>query len=201
MIPNHRWLLGPEFLWKPEKFSPSQTSVPPAISGNDPEVKKKLQTFPTTSCPQVTEDEIIGQFSSWQKLPKRVVARLLRYGRNLRKAIRHPVQISENPEITPFNLEELRLTETERLKYVQCRNFPTELAHVKKSNDHDAQADKFSKQSVRKTSPLYKRDPLLKNQLLRVGGRLANAPISEESKHTIIVPKTQSNFLFDCEIL
>ena len=46
-----------------------------------------------------------------------------------------------------------------------------------------------SKRSVGKTSPLYKLDPALKNQLLRVGGRLENAPISEESKHPIIVPK------------
>ena len=47
------------------------------------------------------------------------------------------------------------------------------------------------KQSVRKTSPLYKLDPVLKNQFLQVGGRLANAPMSEESKHPdpITVPK------------
>ena len=160
----------------------------PAISDNDPEVKKKLQAFPTTSCSEVTVEEIIGRYSSWEKL-KRVVAWLLRYRRNLRKVIRHPASMPEKPEIRPLNLEELRLAETEILKYVQCRNFQTELARVKKSNGHDAQGDKFSKQSVGKTSPLYKLDPVLKNQLLRVGGRLANAPISEESKHPIIVPK------------
>lgn len=54
LIHNHRWLLGPEFSWKPEKFWPFQTAVPPAISGNDPEVKKRLQAYPTTSCSEVT---------------------------------------------------------------------------------------------------------------------------------------------------
>ena len=76
LIRNHRCLLGPEFLWKPEKFWPSQTTVPPAISDNDPEVKERLQAFPTTSYSEVTVDEIIGRFSSWEKL-KRVVAWLL----------------------------------------------------------------------------------------------------------------------------
>ena len=95
----------------------------------------------------------------------------------------------EKPEIRPLNLEELSLAETGILKYVQCRNFQTELARVKKSNGHDAQGDKFSKRSVGKTTPQYKLDPVLKNQLFRVGGRLANAPISEEREHPIIVPK------------
>ena len=42
---------------------------------------------------------------------------------------------------------------------------------------------------VRKTSPIYKLDLQVRNQLLYVRGRLANAPVSDKSKHPLIIPK------------
>ena len=43
--------------------------------------------------------------------------------------------------------------------------------------------------TVKKTSSINKLAPQLDDQLLRFGGRLRNAPISEKRKHQIIIPK------------
>ena len=42
---------------------------------------------------------------------------------------------------------------------------------------------------MKKTSSICKLDPQLNDQLLHIGGRLRKAPIQEESKHQIIIPK------------
>jgi hypothetical protein len=43
---------------------------------------------------------------------------------------------------------------------------------------------------IKKSSSIYQLDPAVKNGLLRVGGRLRRAQISEEAKHPSILPKT-----------
>ena len=43
--------------------------------------------------------------------------------------------------------------------------------------------------TVKKSSPIYKLDPLVVDGLLRVGGRLQHAQMDEDSKHPVILPK------------
>ncbi|XP_068749394.1 uncharacterized protein [Montipora capricornis] len=43
--------------------------------------------------------------------------------------------------------------------------------------------------NLKKNSSIYKLDPVLENGLLRVGGRLEHAPIENDAKHPIILPK------------
>ena len=47
------------------------------------------------------------------------------------------------------------------------------------------------KSAVRKESPIYKLDPCLEDDLLRVGGRLSRAALPEEVKHPLILTKDQ----------
>jgi hypothetical protein len=54
---------------------------------------------------------------------------------------------------------------------------------------------------VRKTSPIYKLDLQVRNQLLYVRGRLANAPVSDEKQTPINHPEEQSNFETDFKTL
>ncbi|KAK2561772.1 hypothetical protein P5673_015157 [Acropora cervicornis] len=42
---------------------------------------------------------------------------------------------------------------------------------------------------VRHSSPLFKLNPLVRDGLLHVGGRLTHTPISSDAKHQIIIPK------------
>ena len=44
---------------------------------------------------------------------------------------------------------------------------------------------------VKKTSDIYRLDPVLKDDLLRVGGRLSQAALPEELKHPVILSKSQ----------
>jgi len=42
---------------------------------------------------------------------------------------------------------------------------------------------------MRRTSHIYRLDPFIADRILRVGGRLSNADISEDSKHPLILPQ------------
>ncbi len=79
--------------------------------------------------------------------------------------------------------------EKEIVKYVQGRSYQEELSHLNYGNIENDGAKESLTGPVKKTSPIYKLDPQVKGQLLCVGGRLANAPIPEESKHPLIIPK------------
>ena len=42
---------------------------------------------------------------------------------------------------------------------------------------------------VKKSSSLFKLDPILKDGLIRVGGRLNRAPITQDARNPVILPK------------
>jgi hypothetical protein len=92
---------------------------------------------------------------------------------------------SPNPEIKPLTVDDMLVAEREIVKYVQRRSFRDELARLNGVNAQNNKATRSLDGPVRKTSPIYKLDPQVRNQLLCFGGRLANAPISDESKHSL----------------
>ena len=110
--------------------------------------------------------------SSWSLLVK-VVAWLFRYRDNLLKASKGDKP--RNGSLMLITLEEIQWAEGEILKHVQRQSFPEETANPKKQ--------------VKKSSRLYKLDPIFVNGLLHVGGRLRNSTLSSESKNQIILPK------------
>ena len=147
---------------------------------------------------RVTVDEIIERFSSWEKL-KRFVAWILRYRANLRKATAKRSKANMNINIDPFSLDvrpldlnEMRQAEKKILKYVQGSRFQEELVSLNRANYQSDEMEEYSKGTIRKSSHIHKLDPQLKEELILVGGRLANAPISEERKHPIIIPKNNT---------
>ncbi|XP_067036324.1 uncharacterized protein [Acropora muricata] len=74
----------------------------------------------------------------------------------------------------------MQIAELEILKNLQRYHFPEEFEELGKSKNVTC---------VRKSSSLRSLDPIFVDGLLRVGGRLASAPIPLESKHQIILPK------------
>ena len=74
-----------------------------------------------------------------------------------------------------ITLEEIEKAEREILRHVQRRAFPEEFNHPEKP--------------LKKSSRLYKLDPIVINGLLHVDGRLRKASLPMESKHQIILPK------------
>ena len=89
-----------------------------------------------------------------------------------------------------MTVTEIAEAETAILKFVQGHTFAEEINILRKT-----QGRKVSKQST-----IYKLDPILADGVLRVGGRLQEAPISREAKHPDILPKQHQVvvlFLYD----
>ena len=130
---------------------------------------------------------LVGYFhrtSSWHRL-KKSVAWLLRYRENLRRFAKR-VKSVKSVETVPISslslitIDEMECAELEILKSVQKFHFQEELESLNKSED---------KRYVKKSSSLRSLDPILMNDLLRVGGRLSLVSTTFGAKHQIILSK------------
>ena len=74
------------------------------------------------------------------------------------------------------------------MRHVQGTNFHEELSNLRKSVAKGAESQARIS-PVKKSSPIYKLDPKLEDDLLCVEGRLRNAPIPTATKHPLILPK------------
>ena len=90
-------------------------------------------------------------------------------------------------KIDALNVRELEDAEREIVKAVQSRCFYDELLSLRSSPQEPASTP--MKKSVKKSSHIYKLDPVLSGGLISVGGRLQRSPISEGAKHPVILPK------------
>lgn len=101
-----------------------------------------------------------------------IVAWILRYRANLHKAvIRAKVKTNINidpssQDARPLDLDEMRQAEKEILKYVQGRGFQEEIARLNCADLQSDQIEKVSRGTINKSSPIYKLDPQLKEELL-----------------------------------
>ena len=73
-----RWVNGPQFLWGLDNCWPTQLSTTLTINDDDPELKHDVQNFSVGRQSDITMDEFIERFSSWQRL-KRFIAWMLQY--------------------------------------------------------------------------------------------------------------------------
>ncbi|XP_068689236.1 uncharacterized protein [Montipora foliosa] len=175
LINNTRWKAGPDFLWKTEDHWPQQPVLHASLDCEDPELKREAKTFTASAGDTAdTIEQMIQYFSSWFKLKKHI-AWILRYRSKLLSGSQ---KTKKKQEITfsseapmPIAAEEIQCAEIEIVKYVQRRCFAGEV-------------------SSSKSSKLHKLNAFRVNGLLRVGGRLRNAPIGEEAKYPILLPKS-----------
>ena len=193
LVINERWKQGPPFLKKPEQFWPQRPGNLGEISDNDPEVKKGVETFAnkaSVACDYI--GNAMEKISSWSRL-KKIIAWILRYKNILRNRSQQSntnktikLQFHDST-ITPLSICEVNEAENEIVKYVQKQTFKDELASlsgVRKNTQGTANPN-----DLKKNSSIYKLDPVLENGVLRVGGRLKHAPIENDTKHPIILPK------------
>ena len=93
-------------------------------------------------------------------------------------------------EVCPISVSEMQEAEAEIHKYVQHQSFAQEIADLTMSQREESSKTVREKPTaVKKSSSISKLDPVLKNGLLCVGGRLRNAPLPECSRSPPIVPK------------
>ena len=85
---------------------------------------------------------------------------------------------------------EVNKAEREIVKFVQKQTFKEELLALSRINRVCQETEKTTtKNPTKKTSSIYKLDPVLENGLIRVGGCLRQAPIQSDAKHPVILPR------------
>ena len=116
----------------------------------------------------------IWNFSSLFRL-KLACSWLIRFKSFLKARKRNP-----QPEMSPIrtiDIEDLLDAEISLIRYVQLQNFSIELTLLRKNK------------TLPKISLLYKLDPIIVDNVLRVGGRLHEADLDYDLKHPIILPE------------
>lgn len=196
IIHQSRWINGPPFLWEAEDRWPKRPEISVEIKEDDPEVKRERKTFSVASTVEADFlNRVVQSCSSWYKL-KKLMAWILRYRSNLLRECRRrkegtaKVLVSEIP--SPISVEEMHSAEIEVLKYVQRQCFREELVCLQgKESKVELKKSVRARRtgSVKKSSSIAKLDPELRDDLLCVGGRLRHAPIEQEQRHPVILPK------------
>ena len=156
-----------------------------SVPQDDPEIKESAKVYATG-----TYGFSAPVFKGIRA--RKVVAWALRYKSILRERARDKDKKSllsdihvDVKTIRPISVNEFNEAEREILRLVQIESYRDELTRVK----HSEQSNCQRKPKLIKTSPIYKLDPMLVNDLLCVGGRLQPPPIDNEAKHPIILPK------------
>lgn len=75
-----------------------------------------------------------------------------------------------------LNVSDLEMAEQSIIQYIQAKHFAKETFKETPGN-------------LRKASPIYKLDPMIKDGILCVGRRLSKAALPEKVKHPAILPK------------
>lgn len=168
------WRSGPDFLVEKnlEPFQPSYEIVTDEYN----ELKLDKSVLVTKSTDEDLIDRLMSSCSTWDGLRRRVASLLL-----LRDGLRKR-RTNLKKEIS---LEWLIKADVEIVKYLQKKHFHQEILCIKNNTN------------LKKNSPLRKLNPFLDEQdVLRVGGRLANSSASFEIKHPILLPHSfQSELL------
>lgn len=198
LLRSGRWLSGPDFLSLPESQWPRSVCELGTIADDDPEKRLSVCTTVVKNNPTCS---LIEHFSSWASL-RRAVAWILRLKKILRclsQERKENQRVMSTQETWCGNAGALLKGPMERIK--------TKLPPQDLSVDDMAQAEeavvRFEQEqsfheeltalrkgvSVKKSSSIYRLDPILQNGILRIGGRLSRSALPEEVKHPAILPK------------
>lgn len=164
---EHRWLTGPAFLWYPQSSWPRQTFISPMEEDGE---MRKIMSIKTSKCVIIST-----RHSSMAKLLG-ITVYVLRFVRNLKSIVISKVQPSHTPHISAVEIVDARLFWIRR---IQQEFFAEELGLLKRG---------LSVAQEAKTSKMCDLTPILVNGIIRVGGRLANAKMSDAAKHPVILP-------------
>ena len=188
---DSRWLRGPNFLWSPGAYQTEVEENPQPLDSDDPEVKRaSLVTQTNETHPVHFEISQLDRFSDWFRA-KRAIAVCLR----LKQRLKEGKEAGQVVRYQPVNVNEIDQAEIEIIRCLQHEHFKDEikiLSSLQESEEfHDRKTAKQRNFSLKKCSSLYRLDPFLdSNGILRVGGRLRRAIISENVKHPVILPRS-----------
>ncbi|KAL7874304.1 hypothetical protein SRHO_G00052740 [Serrasalmus rhombeus] len=192
-LKNEVWIAGPSFLSKPEREWPVEPDHQEESMAEDPEVKKSILVNATVVESTDAMQQLIQYFSSWIRL-KKAVAWFTRLKQTLvnmsRKRKELKVLCSDEQQLnkemlsckrslehTYLTVEDLQKAEIAMIVHCQNNSFQEEISALRR------------KDSVKKSSRIFRLNPQLEEGILRVGGRLSRASMPTEAKHPMIIPK------------
>ena len=198
IISKNRWRNGPDFLWEPESRWPVQPVT--QMSDDDPEIKRESQALLSlTNAGSICISYVLQYFSSWYGL-KKFVAWILCYREKLKQSSKRRSKeglalVQDSPgerSYDPLSVDEINKTEKEILKFIQRQSFGEELSRLDEQEEvnesNDLKSAKERKPQIKKSSAIYRFDPMKLGGLLYVGGRLREASSPYPAKHQIILP-------------
>ncbi|XP_073469696.1 uncharacterized protein [Aquarana catesbeiana] len=176
-LQNSIWFSGPSFLYQPHCEQTDTANVYPLIEPEaDPEIRPEITSFSTKASEATLHSHCFDRFSCWRILVK-TLARLIHVAKTFRRETNSDQVRRWESFHEQVNLVELAQAKSVIISSVQNKHFQKEIDCIKKQKT-------FPKQSrLRRLSPF-----LDKNGLLRVGGRLSLAELSEEEKQPVIIP-------------
>ena len=171
LLNNVSWLNGPEFLWNDE----STWSTTPAFAKDLATAEDVDSSATVVDCTSSVSaiDKLIEYFSDWFRL-KHAVATYRKVIQILRDRTNQ-----HNGSDYCISIVDLNDAEHAVLRYVQGANFQREI-NILTSSDSA---------TVPKSSHIYKLDPYMEDDLVRVGGRLSKTNLQHSVKHPILLPK------------
>jgi len=161
-----KWFEGPQFL-RQHKSEWNITVVDRAIPESDPEVKKNVPVL--ACCPEEVSatDRLLAYFSDWFRLLK-AVSWLLKFKEMLKNGYGHVAK-----SVSAFDLKQ---AENCVLQYIQMQFYSHEIECLNEGR------------SIPKSSPIKSLSPFVgKGGLLRVGGRLKYAKVSDDNKNPVLI--------------
>lgn len=188
---------GTEVLMPTGKEWPAQPTRLGEIPKDDVEVKDQVNICATAIVSPTavsTVSKLLQHFTSWYHLKKAVAVfmrvKVILKERSFRRANGKSVKLNEDHSL--LTVKELEDAELAIIRLTQFLSLEQELGTLEQARSgqlKDQSRFNNNQVAVGKTSPIYRLDPFVDNGLLRVGGRLHNAKIPEESKHPIIFPR------------
>lgn len=169
LLANERWLRGPEFLSKPEEHWP--TNEIGEMSDEEAEIKPERPVFVVTAPDKL--HELLTRYSSWSMLLRRV-AWLLKFKEYMKQRCSNCDSRSNlEKHLTPGDLER---SSKAIVKLVQHEVYTEEIRELTKNK------------AVKLSSSIAKLHPVMVDDIIRVGGRITEAPVSFDSKFPMIIP-------------
>ncbi|XP_075162812.1 uncharacterized protein LOC142235440 [Haematobia irritans] len=158
---NNLWWHGPNWLTQPLEFWPKQTSL------KELSLERKVNTNHTT----LQSEEILERFSSLDRA-LRVISFMFRFVRKCQK------RLTPQMETRFITAAEINYVKIQLIMIAQKTYYFPEYSALQSRNP------------ISLKSRLLTLNPFLdENQFLRVNGRLANADISYNERHPIILPE------------
>lgn len=169
MTENHRWFVGPDFLYEAASEWPKTKMSGGSEEAESEVAKSRCHTTVAEATPELMKWE---KFSSWNRLVRTCVM-VLRFVHLLRTAMRRRLPCVQHKVV---NAEEYEKGEKLILHQVQRETFGSTIESLQNSRG-----------AVH--GPLKKLAPFLDEfGLLRVGGRLQNSELPYDVKHPVILP-------------